>query len=382
MKHINSLNSNPYNCSGCSACQSVCPKQCINMISDKEGFLYPNVDENVCVQCGLCTQVCPWLNEQQPNIEGYPKVYAVKHKLDLIRENSTSGGAFSSIAEYVLSLEGVIYGAAFIPETQRVEHICIRQNSDLYKLRGSKYVQSYIGDTYRNVREDLKDGKYVLFVGTPCQCDGLKCFLQKDYPKLYIVDILCHGVPSPLMLHDTLLSYGGDVTDIKFRDKSLGWRDSYHFQIMQKDKVITNETYLNLYFRGVLSRKSCYHCQYMTTIRVSDLTIGDYWNISNALPSFEDKLGVSCILVNCPKGGELLQNCLPILEYRMTPLEPAIQGCMHKFNKEPKLRESFWKDYSMMPYEYCMKKYGHYTCWEKIKGKSYRYILKFLKKVF
>lgn len=380
MKHINSLNPNPYNCAGCSACMSACPKQCIIMRSDKEGFLYPEVDEQECIECGMCTRICPWLHDIKPNIEGYPIVYAAKHKSDYIRESSTSGGAFSSIAEYVLSLGGIIYGASFVRETQRVEHICVTNNSDLYRLRGSKYVQSYIGDVYTKIRVDLNEDKYVLFVGTPCQCDGLKSFLQKDYPKLYVVDILCHGVPSPLVLHDALLSCGNDIIDIKFRDKGQGWRNSYKFQIKSKDMTITNETYLNLYFRGVLNRKSCYRCKYMSTNRVSDLTIGDYWNISNVQPSFEDKLGVSCLLVNCPKGDELLHKCLPQLEYCMTPLAPAVQGCMHKFNKEPKLRESFWKDYSKMSYEYCEKKYGYYTFWEKIKGKTYRYILNILKK--
>ena len=351
------------------------------MMTDEEGFLYPKVDEQECVECGLCARVCPWLHRTKPNVEKYPQVYAVKHKSNSIRESSTSGGAFSSIAEYVLTLEGVIYGAAFVRETQRVEHICINKNSDLDRLRGSKYVQSYIGNTYTKVKTDLTEDKYVLFVGTPCQCDGLKSFLQKDYPKLYVVDILCHGVPSPLVLHDTLVSCREDIIDIKFRDKERGWRDSYNFQIIGTDKVINNETYLNLYFRGVISRKSCYRCQYMSTSRVSDITIGDYWNISNVQPTFEDKLGVSCLLVNCPKGEELLQNCLPQLEYCNTPLAPAIQGCMHKFNKEPKLRELFWKDYSKMSYDYCMKRYGYYTCWEKIKGKSYRYILNVLKKV-
>lgn len=367
MNHINYANTNRYNCSGCTSCKSVCPKQCIQMMEDKEGFLYPKVDISLCSNCGACVKACPWMGEKPQKTDGFPKVYAAKNTSDEVRMVSTSGGIFTAIARYVLSKEGVVYGAAFVPLTQNVEHVSVTSETELNRLRGSKYVQSALGNSFTEIRKLLGEGKNVLFTGTPCQCSGLRAFLKKDYEGLFIVDILCHSTPSPKVFKDALISSGGTVDDIRFRDKSLGWRNSYHFEMFKGGSSITNDTYLTMFFKGLTNRPSCYNCIFTSTIRPSDITIGDYWNIKAVKPEFEDALGVSCILVNSRKGEELLKSISGYLNLFETDLKPAIQVCMSRNVKEPSLREAFWGEYVTKGYRYCSKKYGHTTSWERFR---------------
>ena len=222
-----------------------------------------------------------------------------------------------------------------------------------------------------------------MFVGTPCQTSGLRAYLRKSYEKLYAVDILCHGTPSPKILADTLTNYGKKVNNIRFRDKKFGgWRNSYHFCISTDDEVIYNDTFLTLFFRSVINRPSCHNCRFTTTIRDSDITIGDYWNIASTAPAFEDSLGVSCVLINSHRGDQIFEAIADTMDTVQTNLEPAIQDCMSKVNKEPSLRKQFWKDYYTLTSAQCMNKYGHYTIWERFKGRYMRPIYKYIKKRF
>ena len=369
MKHIEDVNGNRYNCSGCTACMSVCPKRCITMMPDAEGFLYPKVDITSCSDCGLCAKVCPWLKEGIKSIPAYPLVYAAKNRDNDVRMNSTSGGVFTALADFVIDNGGCVYGASFVPESQSVEHICVTDEAELSLLRGSKYVQSSLGNTFQKVRTDLNNGKMVLFTGTPCQCSGLRSFLRKPYENLYIVDILCHSAPSPKLLSDTLKYYGGNIERISFRSKAKGWRNSYQFELTDKNNSIhIDSSYLVLFFKSLVHRPSCHNCRYTRISRDSDMTIGDYWNINNVVPSFEDAMGVSCVFVNNDHGNDMFKRIEDSLQYVETSLAPAIQGCMKSINPEPSKRRQFWKDYEEHGYEYCMNRYGHYTTWEKLKG--------------
>lgn len=369
MKHINAID-NKYNCSGCSACVHSCPKKCITMITDDEGFKYPIVDETRCIQCGICIKVCPWRKEkyQRPiNCFTKPIVYAAKCKDKNTRLNSTSGGIFTVLSDYILQLQGGICGAVYNTSTQKVEHTITFTTEGRNKMRGSKYVQSELGNTFQNIKALLEQDKWLLFTGTPCQTAGLLSFLKKDYPKLVIIDILCHSVPSPLILHEVLKKY--TPLNISFRDKSLGWRKSYNFQIKENGRAIQNKTFLNLFFKGLINRPSCYNCIFTNTYRTSDFTIGDYWNIKAVDPKFEDSLGVSCILINTPKGKHVFEQIQNKIENIQTELKPALQTCLQRHTTEPiQKRKKFWSDYTEKGFDFCEKVYGHYTPIEKIKA--------------
>lgn len=381
MNNIEDQNSNKKNCSGCTACQQVCPVHCIQMHEDSEGFLYPQVDENECINCRKCTKTCPWLNETTSRESIIPTVFAAKHKDSSVRLCSTSGGAFTALADSVISKDGIVCGAAYNKETKRVEHIAIDNQKDLYKLRGSKYVQSYLGDIFLQVKEFLLQEKFVVFTGTPCQCDGLRHFLGKDYINLIIIDILCHSTPSPKVLKDIIDREDEPITNISFRDKKRGWRKSYHFEmITDKGEVIENNSYLTFFFRGVMNRPSCYHCHYTSINRVGDLTLGDYWNINRVDSSFEDSFGVSCVLVNNDKGMRFFDNSEIFLNIIETDLSPAMQDCMIKNVKEPANRSDFWKCYHENGLAVCEKKWGRVTTLDKLKGQIRRFVKNFMSK--
>lgn len=371
MKHIDILNHKEL-CSGCGACIDRCPKQCISFKEDGEGFLYPVVNEGACIDCGLCLKICPFIRENYNRSKSsfvLPKIYAAKHKVNEIRRFSTSGGVFTALSDYVLANNGVVCGAIFDSQTQTVKHIIATTYRERDRMKGSKYVQSDLKNIFLKLKFLLLKKVLVLFSGTPCQTAGLYAYLGKDYENLYVIDILCHSVPSPLILGDILKQYTLHADDISFRDKSIGWRDSYNFCIKYEDgKVAADSTYLSLFFKGLINRPSCYNCRFANIKRPSDITIGDYWNIKNVDASFEDALGVSCILVNSEKGNSLLSFVEDKLFIIETSLKPALQICMQHPITCPSARKFFWKDYYEKGINYVVNEYGHYTIWENIKA--------------
>lgn len=293
-------------CCGCEACRNICPRQCILMKEDNEGFLYPEVNFSDCIDCGLCERVCPVLN---PSKERIPVVvYAAKHYDDNIRLASSSGGVFTFIAEKVIDEGGVVFGARF-NDQWGVIHDYVETKEKLSCFRGSKYVQSRIGDTYKQVLLFLQSGRKVLFTGTSCQIAGLKLFLRKEYDNLLTVDIICHGVPSPKVwkryLNEITLIDGLQVTDISFRNKHKGWRDFSLKVDMQGKKLYLRSFKSDLYFDFFLSnmilRPSCYSCPAKSGKSCSDITLGDFWGIENVCPEFDDDKGCSVALLYNPK---------------------------------------------------------------------------------
>jgi len=309
-------------CCGCSACASVCPKQAIAMRADEYGFLYPVIDEDKCIACGLCKSVCAFSkeNENPTPIEAY----AVQAREDKLLENSASGGVFAVLAGEFLARGGAAAGCAMVQSDGGLtpRHVVIRSADELPVLQGSKYVQSSIGDGYKKVKELLDGGLPVLFSGTPCQVDGLRRFLLgKEYPNLLTVDLICHGVPSAKMFSDYLSVFekklGGTVTEFRFRDKSDGWglNGSVHCTDKNgKSKVVRfaakRSSFYKLFLDGEIYRDSCYRCPYACLKRSGDLTLGDFWGIerqhSEALlengGGMSEKKGISCVLVNTEKG--------------------------------------------------------------------------------
>ncbi len=337
-------------CSGCSACFNICPKHCITMEPDDEGFLRPVIDNDLCVNCEMCKKVCPPLNEYKGNPKG--KAYVCINNDEDIRLQSSSGGVFSLLAEYILRLGGVVFGAAFDSDLS-VHHIEISSIDELEKLRGSKYLQSRIGDTYKSAKACLEGGKPVLFTGTPCQISGLKAFLGKDYENLYTQDLICHGVPSPDVWKKYLRfrekSAGASARRTFFRHKKYGWKmfsvlldftnSTEYIQIFSKD----------LYMQGFLAdlclRPSCYNCHSKSVERESDITLADFWGIERVCPDFFDDKGTSLVLVNSAKGKRLFDEIVSQMRYKEVDIDEALNfnPAVWRSARRPKKRERFMR---------------------------------------
>lgn len=309
---------NKIECCGCSACAQRCPKFCITMMEDEEGFLYPQIDQTICINCGLCEKVCPILNTNT-NEEYLPKAtFAAYNQNELERLQSSSGGVFSLLARSVINCDGVVFGAQFSQEWQ-VEHTHIKSVGELYKLRGAKYVQSRIGNTYSEAERFLKDNIPVLFSGTPCQIAGLRHYLKKEYDNLITAEVICHGVPSPKVWRVYLQELCRKkkihkINQISFRDKASGWKH-YSFSVKYSkngiEKIIREYYTQNLYARGFTSdlflRPSCHSCFFKSLRSRADFTLGDFWGIQHINPEIDDDKGLTALLINTEKGLSFLK---------------------------------------------------------------------------
>ena len=297
----------PEDCCGCSACFNICPVQAITMQEDREGFKYPKIDERSCINCGKCEKACPVLHAETAGRTLHPAFYAVWNRQDEARLSSSSGGVFRVLAEDVLVDGGVVYGAAFDVHN-RLRHVRAESADALVPLTGSKYVQSEIGTAFCQVRADLKNGRRVLFTGTPCQVAGLYAFLGGDDANLLTADVLCHGVPSPAVFERYLESLGvGEKCRIEFRNKDNGWKK---YEVVVGDRV--HETFrANAYMKGFSSnlylRPSCASCRFVGCRRPGDLTLGDFWGAGNFRKRYDDDKGTSLVLLNSPKARSIFQ---------------------------------------------------------------------------
>lgn len=302
-------------CCGCTACQSACPKQCISMKVDTEGFLYPSVDLSVCVDCHLCERVCP-INNQSDATKPLHTLAAVNFD-ETVRLSSSSGGIFTALAEKVISDGGKVYGARFNKNLD-VEHCGADSLEGIADFRGSKYLQSALGDTYKNVRSELDRGTKVLFSGTPCQVAGLRRFLRKDYENLIAVDFVCHGVPSPAVWQGYLRTFSKASIDYaSFRDKQQGW---HCFGVRLKGALRSNarewhrfgifsdNRFMKVFLANLSLRPSCYDCPAKSGSSGSDITLGDFWGIEYIDSTMDDDRGTSLVLVNSPKGQSVIDS--------------------------------------------------------------------------
>ncbi len=307
---------NKSKCSGCQSCYNACPKHCIEMKSDEEGFLYPSIDTSACINCGKCEKVCPILNGKTESPSALQIGYAAYNKDDVIRFKSSSGGIFTLLAEYIIRHGGVVFGAAMTDDCKGVHHIIVESVDDLEKLRGSKYVQSSIEDTYKTAKQMLDLGKFVLFTGTPCQIGGLISYLGKEYENLYTQDIICHGVPSPLVWKEyveIINTNDPNPQKVSFRDKTTGWK-SYSVKIDYKNKIYkslaSDDLYINGFLADIYLRPSCYECAFKTVNRQSDITLADFWGINNIHPKMDDNKGTSFVWLHTQKGKTLFENVI------------------------------------------------------------------------
>lgn len=338
-------------CTGCGACESICPKHCITLQADGEGFDYPKVNVSLCVDCGLCEKVChalKSLDERQPL-----KVLAAINKDSAIREASSSGGVFFSLAERIINEGGVVFGARFDDKWQVM--LDYAETIDGIKpFMGSKYVQAHAGTAYRDAERFLKQGRKVLFSGSPCQISGLHSYLRKPYENLITVDFVCHGVPSPKVWGrylDEVVSSFNDIGDVKFRSKQDGWK-RFHFQLSytreEKTVTLSNWHQQNHYMRAFLSdmilRPSCYQCAAKGGRSLSDITIGDFWGIWDVVPQMDDDRGTSLVLVHTEKGASAIS--FDCFESRSVEYDSALR-CNHSIvasvKPHPKRRQFFAK---------------------------------------
>lgn len=364
------LINNKKECTGCYACFNICPHDCITMEQDNEGFYYPKVDFTKCVKCGLCIITCPLRNgktERQKSI----KAYACINKNTAIRQKSSSGGLFSLLAENVINKGGIVFGAAFTVNFA-VQHVYIKTKEEIEKLRGSKYVQSSIGHMFKYVKEFLVNGKYVLFSGTPCQIAGLKKYLREDYDNLLCQDLICYGVPSPMIWKKYVTwkeqKASARIKKAHFRCKIRGWVNySLYLKYENGKEYIgtkNNDLYLVGFNNGLYLRPSCYACPFKTAFRQADITLADFWGIQNIESEFNDDKGVSLVLLHSSKGEEFFDKLRKSLVFKQVSFDEAIRynpAMLNSATVNPN-REKFFS--SMASYEFgkLMKMY----CKEKI----------------
>ena len=300
-------------CTGCHSCFLSCPRQCISMQENPEGFFYPSVNEAVCINCGICVKHCPILTPCE-NHRIRPERYAVILKDKKTLAKSSSGGLFAGIASYFLENGGIVFGSAY-DENLIVRHILVERNDELYKIQGSKYVESDIGEIFRKVQDYLREGREVLFSGTPCQVAGLRSFLGREYDNLCTIDLICHGVPSLKLFHKYLTWLGkknhGKIIYYGFRDKDIsGW--SCGGKVLIKTKTKTIEGFCDPYYHSFLMcesyRESCYVCSFANAeARSGDISVGDFWGTDKAYPEISQEQGISFCSVNTLQGQKIFK---------------------------------------------------------------------------
>lgn len=353
-------------CCGCHACYNICPKGAIKMKQDEKGFEYPVIYKEKCINCGLCEKVCPIINNKQ--IKNEPKAYACYNKNLAIRIQSSSGGIFTLLAEEILSKGGVVFGASF-NKTFEVEHIMVEKIEELEKLRGSKYTQSKIGETYKKAKEILEEGRYVLFTGTPCQIEGLKSYLRKEYDKLYTQDIICHGVPSIKVMkkYNNYLEKinNSNIEEIKHRTKINGWKEFSVFIKFKNNKQVNSDhnkdLYMQAFLKNTILRDSCYNCSFKKLNRISDITLADFWGIQNIMPELDDNKGTSLVIVNSKKGQELFENIKEKIIFKNVDIQEAIKYNMSMIEsaKMDKNRKKFFENLDKLDFDKLVKKYTY-----------------------
>lgn len=300
------------NCTGCMACYNTCPSNAIKIVFNEEGFYIPKIDNNKCIDCGLCNSVCPQIRttfrKEEPSV-----CYAVMADNE-IRKNSASGGLFALIAQEYLRNGGYVCGAAFSKDFRCVNHIIINDEKDLIRLQNSKYVQSNIGNTFSEIRILLENGKEVLFSGTPCQVAGLNSYLKKNYDNLLTMDLVCHGIPSPLVWEKYISEIAGNkqIKKLSFRNKDKEWGSPYELLVLFKNnskfkEQCSSNIFYRSFFEHLILNEPCYNCKYTNLSRQGDITIGDFWGINNFDTDLDDGLGTSLVIINSVKGEKIVK---------------------------------------------------------------------------
>lgn len=353
----------PKDCCGCTACASICARDAITMKPDALGFLYPEVDTCKCIDCGLCNKVCAF-NEDYDHSLNFPRpdAYGARHKDMSEVETSRSGAAFIAISDWILEQGGAVYGAGYTDHF-RVVHKRATTNEERDEFKGSKYVQSDLTGIFRQVKQDLNNGMIVLFSGTPCQTAGLNSYIgNKLRENLYLVDIVCHGVPSPYIWRDYIKylekEQGEEIIKVDFRNKQLyGWREHIETYKLRNDKEISSNLYTGLFYKHIMLRHSCGVCHYTNVMRPSDLSLADFWGWERTDSCInKDNKGLSLVFVNTEKGRRLFKMIQRDLDIISAKIENCLQpNLQHPTFIHPKHKQ-FEKDYAILGFEYVYNK--------------------------
>ncbi len=348
-------------CFGCGVCAEICPNKAIVMKADAEGFLYPFIDQEKCVKCGLCKSVCP-IGSEIKGKQG--KIYALRCKDEDLLSKSSSGGAFSLLANTVLEAGGLVCGAAF----DEAFHVCHVLGNDISSMRKSKYVQSDLKGIYSEIKEALARDTVVLFTGTPCQCQALKNYIGEN-DNLIIAAIVCRGVASPGLWANYVrwLSGGETLEEYCFRDKRVnnnGHTVSYKINGKEISLTMDQDPFNVMYLRCLSLRPSCYTCPYTRRELPFDLTIGDFWGVEKHFKEFADGRGTSLVIVRSEKGERLLEEARKEADLKQCPADIELQEALRASPPKSMLRKLLFKDYSAMKnstgisIDLILKKYG------------------------
>lgn len=364
-------------CCGCTACASICPVQAIHMEPEEKGFLIPRIDTKKCIGCHRCEQVCIYQTGTLQG-EGANACYAAWRKDPSMRLVSQSGGMSAAMAEMVVQQGGVVYGAAF-REDFSVHHVRCTTQEECERLRGSKYVQSDMRGIFRQVRVDISAGMLVLFLGTPCQIAGLRKFVGEIPDNLWLVDLICFGVPSPRVWNDFVSWMRRRhpkkvLEEARFRDPRQGWR-KYQSAFRFSGNWYTTEDYNDLFGTAMSQRMTCYDCKFKTLSRQGDITIGDCWGIERVDKSLDQKEGVSLVLVHTEKGKTFFDALNDIEKYPLQ-LEHVLQPCLCQPTTRPEQADAFWQEYDQHNIEWVIAKYVYGGIWRMKMKKSERWFRK------
>ncbi len=344
-------------CTGCFACYNICTKNAIEMQEDEMGYIYPVINQEKCINCGMCKKVCPNINMIE--LHKSKKTYAMWNNNKNIRNKSTSGGIATMLCEYIIENNGVAYGCNN-EINDNIKFIRIEKKEDLYKVQGSKYVHAYILDNYKKIKDDLINEKTVMFIGTPCQVAGLKNYLGKEYENLYTADIVCHGVPPQKLLREEISKKINEKENL-----TVSFRENikYCLKVYSNGKLVLKEMqdknfYILGFVKSLFNRENCYNCKYANSKRIGDITLGDFWGINkddnNGLYRREEKLGISLCLVNTGKGEQLINNIKDKCYFEERSVEEAIKG--NSQLRSPAIRNKEYFKFKKLYLKYGYKK--------------------------
>lgn len=341
-------------CCGCSACHDVCIHHAITMVMDKEGFYYPKIDKKSCVDCERCKKVCPLRETKTYLTENiYLGVQAIQADRRL---SGSSGGVFPVLAEYVLSKEGAVFGAAF-DSTMMLVHKCAETLTEVEALKKTKYVQSAMKGIFKLVQQKLDEDRWVLFIGTPCQTEAVRKFLNRDYPKLLLVDLICYGVPSPGIWNDYVQymerKYKGRISVFSFRDKrnrDNGHTVSWRIDDREYTQSISRNLFCMMYFKNLILRPSCHKCRFCTVYRRSDFTIGDFWGIEKVKKEMDDGMGTSLLILHTEKSKKIWEEIRGRFRSFECSKTDILQPRLISATVPSKKRELFQKIYRLLPF--------------------------------
>lgn len=353
------LYENKEQCCGCGACEAVCQAGAVSMVRDREGFAYPRTEMSLCVNCGRCRQVCP-LKHRSRGAGGH-KYYGARALDESVRHSSSSGGVFTVFARHMFSRGGAVFGAAY-DENMRVVHCMAEDETQLERIRRTKYVQSDMGGIYGRIESLLKEGRSVLFSGTPCQAHGLRLFLEKPWENLVTLDLVCYGVPSPGIWQDYVAylehRHGGKMREFSFRDKRGGDHGRTRSYVIDGEEYAGphgKDGYCLMYFRNYILRPSCHECPYCSVDRGSDITIGDFWGIEKVKPEMDDGMGTSLVILHTKKGERLWNQVRDQLTEFQCKKEDVLQPRLLTPTDRAKGRRWFMLMYRFLPFDFIVK---------------------------